>query len=472
MAHEKEAVSRSCPCQICGRSDGDFRLHLENGYTLHWCFREMEEIVSFEGATYVRTGQRQTSIALYSIYMEESEREEQRKVEKETWMREHGIKPGSKSRYNDEGWWAQYGVTSSSSKPAQPVVKREIYTPSEDTEKIADADRLHQVYWTFLSLLRLEKKHQAKLAKEWGDATAEMAGQWMIKSIPPVDYHRMKSSEKLYNFGRKRLLNELIAEVGEPKYVPGFYQTPKGTWAFSGMSGIAYPIYDLQKRIIRIRICDDYPDYDGKWEGESGTFHHQWDEGNHKWTFIGKDSKNVMELPPEASPNGKAKNKYKNFSSYSERRNEETHKIENSMKFGAKAPARAGIYFQDGDSFKTVNATEGEKKSIVANRVMHRPTIALPGVGTWSVLFKPDPDYGGKSFFDLLVEKGMKKLVVMYDADKAENERVLRAEQDFIENLKQHSVTVCVGEWNQVWGKGLDDILISGVIPVEIEIKV
>ena len=74
MAHEKEAVSRSCPCQICGRSDGDFRLHLENGYTLHWCFREMEEIVSFEGATFVRTGQKQTSIALYSIYMEESER--------------------------------------------------------------------------------------------------------------------------------------------------------------------------------------------------------------------------------------------------------------------------------------------------------------------------------------------------------------------------------------------------------------
>ena len=103
---------------------------------------------------------------------------------------------------------------------------------------------------------------------------------------------------------------------------------------------------------------------------------------------------------------------------------------------------------------------------------MHRPTIALPGVGTWAVLFHPDKDLDGKTFFDILVEKGMKKLVVMYDADKNENERVMRAEQDFIENLRKRSVKVFVGEWNEVWGKGLDDILIQGVIPVEIEVKV
>ncbi len=469
MAQEKEGVSRSHPCEICGRTDGDFRLILDNGYTLHWCFREDEERIAFGGSTFIRTGHKQTNIALYSIYMEEGEYNAQRAEQKEQWLKEHGI-PKGKSRRDDEGWWAQYGVTTKAdSAPQQILHKRVVYEAAE--EQIADADRLNQVYRTFLSLLRVEEKHRQKLAKEWGDATKSIMSQWNIKSIPPVDYHRMKSGERFVNFGRKRILSEVIAEVGEPKFVPGFYQTAKGTWAFSAMSGIAYPIYDTQNRIVRIRVCDDYPDYDGKWEGQSGTFHHQWEDGIHKWTFIGKEAKDVIVLPDGTQPNGKAKNKYKNFSSFSERRNEETKKIENALKFGAKAPARAGIYFSKGDSFEVVNATEGEKKSIVANRIMHRPTIALPGVGTWSVLFSPDKDLGGKSFFDILVEKGMKKLVVMYDADKNENERVMRAEQDFIENLKKRSVTVCVGEWNEVWGKGLDDILIQGVIPVEIEVK-
>ena len=468
MAQEKEGVSRSHPCEICGRTDGDFRLILDNGYTLHWCFRSDDERIAFGGNTYVRTGQKQTNIALYSIYMEEGEYNAQQAERKEQWLKEHNIKPG-KSRRDDEGWWSMYGCSKAGSEPPKIIPKRVVYEPAE--EQIADADRLNQVYRTFLSILRVEEKHRQKLAKEWGEATKNMMSQWNIKSIPPVDFQRMKSAERFVNFSRKRILNELIAEVGEPKYVPGFYQTVKGTWAFSGMSGIAYPIYDTNKRIIRIRVCDDYPDYDGKWEGEAGTFHHQWEDGNHKWTFIGKETKETIVLPAGVNPTGKAKNKYKNFSSFSERRNEETKKIENALKFGAKAPARAGIYFSEGDSFEVVNATEGEKKSIVANRIMHRPTIALPGVGTWSVLFSPDKDLGGKSFFDILVEKGMKKLVVMYDADKNENERVMRAEQDFIENLKKRSVTVCVGEWNEVWGKGLDDILIQGVIPVEIEVK-
>ena len=468
MAQEKEGVSRSHPCEICGRTDGDFRLILDNGYTLHWCFRSDDERIAFGGNTYVRTGQKQTNIALYSIYMEESEYNAQQAERKEQWLKEHNIKPG-KSRRDDEGWWSMYGCSKAGSEQPKIIPKRVVYEPAE--EQIADADRLNQVYRTFLSILRVEEKHRQKLAKEWGEATKNMMSQWNIKSIPPVDFQRMKSAERFVNFSRKRILNELIAEVGEPKYVPGFYQTVKGTWAFAGMSGIAYPIYDTNKRIIRIRVCDDYPDYDGKWEGESGTFHHQWEDGNHKWTFIGKETKEAIVLPAGVNPTGKAKNKYKNFSSFSERRNEETKKIENALKFGAKAPARAGVYFSEGDSFEVVNATEGEKKSIVANRIMHRPTIALPGVGTWSVLFSPDKDLGGKSFFDILVEKGMKKLVVMYDADKNENERVMRAEQDFIENLKKRSVTVCVGEWNEVWGKGLDDILIQGVIPVEIEVK-
>lgn len=468
MAQEKEGVSRSHPCEICGRTDGDFRLILDNGYTLHWCFRSDDERIAFGGNTYVRTGQKQTNIALYSIYMEESEYNAQQAERKEQWLKEHNIKPG-KSRRDDEGWWSMYGCSKAGSEQPKIIPKRVVYEPAE--EQIADADRLNQVYRTFLSILRVEEKHRQKLAKEWGEATKNMMSQWNIKSIPPVDFQRMKSAERFVNFSRKRILNELIAEVGEPKYVPGFYQTVKGTWAFAGMSGIAYPIYDTNKRIIRIRVCDDYPDYDGKWEGESGTFHHQWEDGNHKWTFIGKETKEAIVLPTGVNPTGKAKNKYKNFSSFSERRNEETKKIENALKFGAKAPARAGVYFSEGDSFEVVNATEGEKKSIVANRIMHRPTIALPGVGTWSVLFSPDKDLGGKSFFDILVEKGMKKLVVMYDADKNENERVMRAEQDFIENLKKRSVTVCVGEWNEVWGKGLDDILIQGVIPVEIEVK-
>ena len=464
MAHQKEGVGRLHPCEICGRTDGDFRLYLENGYTLHWCFREMEERIFYGGKSFVRTGQKQTSIALYSIYMEEGEYEAQRKEQKKQWMEEHRIVPGRRQK-DEEGWWKMYGVTNA----MVDKESRTVYEKEEDL--LADAERLDTVYRTFLSLLQVEIKHYDKLSKEWGNETAQIMYKWMIKSIPPTDYQRIRSGEEYFNSFRKRIMERLIEKVGEPKYVPGFYQNSKGNWSFSALSGIAYPIYDPFGRIIRIRICDDYPDYDGSYENMPGTFHHTWEEGMHRWGFFVKKTGEEIILPSGMVPSGKAKNKYKNLSSYVEQKNEETKHIENALRYGARAPARAGLFFSEGDSFETINATEGEKKSIVANRIMHRPTIALPGVGTWSVMFQPDADFGGRTFFDILLEKGMKKLVVMYDADKCENERVLRAETDFVKNLKKHCITVCVGEWNAVWGKGLDDILIQGVIPIEIEVK-
>lgn len=478
---QKEAVKKSCPCEICGRTDGDFRLLYEEGYTVHWCFRETSDNIFSEGREYIRICQKQTNIAMYSLYMEKNEYEAKRKAEKERWLKEQEARdPNFKKRWVEEqkrknpNWKPTHQSTIPTSNAV--VVPRVVYEPAE--EVIVSADRKDEVYRAILKNLILERKHYEKLKEEWGDATKDITSKWGIKSLPPLDYNRVKAYERYDNPFRKNLMENVLAEVGEPKYIPGCYLSPKGSWQLIGMEGIIYPIYDIKGRIIMLRICDDYPEIDGTYNGEKGTLNHKWDEGYHKWFFTPEGSNESvlcgLDLKKKQSgiPYGKAKNKYKYFSSFTEKKDEEQKKMVNAKQFGARASAKPGIYFSEGDSFEIVNATEGEKKSIIANRIMHRPTIALPGVGTWSTLFNKEEDYDGKSLFDILIEKGMKRFVVMYDADKAENERVLHAEQDFINALKTYNIKICVGEWNECWGKGLDDILIQGVIPVEIPVEI
>ena len=62
-----------------------------------------------------------------------------------------------------------------------------------------------------------------------------------------------------------------------------------------------------------------------------------------------------------------------------------------------------------------------------------------------------------------LKKKGMKALVLCYDADKSENSMVSRAEKEFLERIKQAEVIPYTGEWSGKFDKGLDDILLMGI---------
>ena len=109
-------------------------------------------------------------------------------------------------------------------------------------------------------------------------------------------------------------------------------------------------------------------------------------------------------------------------------------------------------------------ATEGEKKAIVANAVMNVPVISIPGVTNFGMLFKPEEGYQ-HSLMEALKERGMRVAVLVYDADKTTNKTVLRNEQNAVEAFRANGIKIAVGEWNEAWGKGLDDILLEGVFP-------
>ncbi len=483
MARQKEGVSRANPCQICGRTDGDFRLIDEDGFVTHWCFRGPDRSIS----GFVHTGQHQSKIALYQIYQSDADYRGKKALEKERWLAEKDREnPNWRKEWAREqelknpNWRKNYSQKKKdepSVAVVRPLEERKVYTEHPDLNRVADVGRRNEVNRNFLSLLKVENKHLNKLRSEWGDKTIERIQKWGIRSLPPIDFHRFKSGETYISLSRKSIMEQLVKRVGPPEYVPGFYEV-KGNWTFTGLSGIVYPLYDLNGNIPYLRIANDYPDVKGDYKGKEGTFGHQWQQGKHIWSFTDSETRETVvvtdvKLKPEGIPYGKTTNKYLNFNSCKEVRDEENLIIFNERSKGARAGSHPGFYASKGNSYRIIDATEGEKKSIVNNEVTGHPTICLPGVGTWAMLFDPKEGIDGKSWFDILVERGMKQLNIMYDADKYENERVMNAQEDFIKELSKYpQILVCVGEWSTAWGKkGLDDILLAGIMPRYIPIQ-
>ena len=108
-----------------------------------------------------------------------------------------------------------------------------------------------------------------------------------------------------------------------------------------------------------------------------------------------------------------------------------------------------------------VIATEGEKKAMVASAVRGVPCISIPGVSSFNVIYREEED--GTSLFDKMVKAGCKVVILAYDADKENNETVLKAEKKFAESLKAHGMMVMSGSWSKDYDKGLDDILLLGL---------
>lgn len=101
-----------------------------------------------------------------------------------------------------------------------------------------------------------------------------------------------------------------------------------------------------------------------------------------------------------------------------------------------------------------IRVTEGELKADVATALSGVLTISVPGVGSWRevlpVLQKLDPA----------------KVLVAFDADKAENEHVARAELELVAALLDAGYRVATEEWDLEVAKGIDDLLAAGHKPM------
>lgn len=239
-----------------------------------------------------------------------------------------------------------------------------------------------------------------------------------MRSMPPG------GNSYYYGTGRELIIKELLREFGSLKGVPGFYEQSGGTWSFSGQSGLLIPLYDHNRNLYRLRLRLDHPEVD---------------------------------------ETGKEKNKYHNFSSFYETSTDGVH-FTNAFKNGCRSGSHAGLYTTlSRDDYTVCYITEGEKKAMYANYVLHAPVVSLPGVNSFGKILEAMDD--GRNVLNFLAAKGCTTVVIAYDSDKYVNEAVLMYEQKLIELLYGYHFHIALAYWNPGFGKGLDDILSINVRP-------
>lgn len=118
-------------------------------------------------------------------------------------------------------------------------------------------------------------------------------------------------------------------------------------------------------------------------------------------------------------------------------------------------------------AFNSVVITEGEHKSFITSNYLKKPVVGVPGVGNY------------RDVLPALKKWGVKKVIVAYDADafvvkekdgqKAKNEEVFKNLINFAkEILESDGIELVFWIWNIADGKGLDDLLMGGKLPIEV----
>lgn len=341
--------------------------------------------------------------------------------------------------------------------------------PKEIVDEVTPlpAEQLHKVYSLMAKHLRLEDWHREYLKKEgWTDAMIE---KYKIVSFPEKDFSRFKyrKDKRMKCPYRKELASLVLEELGNPpqglRGVPGAFLDKNLNWTFNGPSGIIFWQPDLNGNIQGARIRMDWHDLSTEIFNENGKEYFV--ENGEKWYLSMKGAHRVLpDGSKEWKKEGSFKGKYRNMSSYAEDEEElKNNRIVNTFKKGCQSGNKLGYYAdQQRDDMHICYITEGEKKGAFSNYIMKAPFITLPGVSSWSLLFKGSK---GNRPIDVLKNRGVYYLVIAFDADKTINADVLAREQQTIAAVKEEGMFIGLAEWDMNLGKGLDDLLAAGYKP-------
>lgn len=428
------------PCPICGKQDYCFfRQHRVDGNREYFCHRTASEndVVGIDGNVY--------------FFKRSSEGANAKVFESEEDRKRRGGKVGSGRAVNRPDF--------------QLFGERTV----EGEEKVATEEERDVFFRRLAEVMSLSEKHQEALKEDWNtpatpDLFERVANIFPILSLPPADY--IADIWHMPTLRRRDIARAMSKDFDITRF-PGFVINSKNEKTIVGPEGILFPIYNKDRKLISFRVRADYPDKKGVWQGNEGVFSHSYNKKGEQITLFYKDgNKEVIDLP-WSKVQGKTQNKYKNLSGVFEKR--EGEKLINGYGIGCRVGSLISLYTTPGDNMSIVFITEGEKKAMVSNILSHYPCISVPGVNAFSKIFEKDSD--GESMMGSLVKRGCKMAVVCYDADKAANQDVLRAQNGLASALAESNISVGIGEWDANWGKGLDDVLVRGIKPVIYPIK-
>lgn len=413
MAHGIKNVSTHQPCKICGKPDWCGRYNLPEGYEMHICMRvtNQTDTIGIDGNTYVFIKETSKGNSLYEEYSQRSIR----------------IDNFKSSNYNKK-------PSATFHKP-QMVYENQVSPLSNE--------KLDAIYRDLLSMLVLEHEHEKYLLNEGWDSSLIRKNN--IKTLPEDDYYRYvnKITYHSKNPWRKEIAAKLVLKHGDLTGVPGAFKK-NGVWTFAGLGGIIFPIYDSNGNIYRLRTRVDRQYFNSKNEAISASQYELLKVKGEQCYTVGK---------------------YHNFSSYKEDPLKlKQGIISNIRDCGCEASNNIGFYMDTRrDDLYLCYVTEGEKKSIIGNHILHAPFINVPGVNSYSKLI--EPDVSGKRPIDYLKDLGVQLIVVAFDADKTYNSKVLDSEAKTVEILKSEGFQLAIANWDKSLGKGIDDLLISGGRP-------
>lgn len=466
------SVTPQNPCPICGKPDWCYIIDGQNG-PLFYCKRVREDSVVSGGEVYnlVKTTDQ------CGCYEAKSQQEAARAAFIEKLKAENpNYKPKSNSSYKKK-------APKATASAVAGYVDRRDYEQQYNLPT-ADGRILNKVYSTFLDCLILEDNHKKMLIDEWGEKIFNnLTKRYPIKSMPMPDSARYNYGQFFKSPWRKAIIETMKANgVTDEEFscTPMFYQVGSGEdekWTFTGLAGCIFPVYNAEGNIIRLRVRDDYPHAKGVFEGKEGNFYFYKDG----WYFKG-DSDPILVYQPKSKTykvnldkNGiplsdgdkksKVDGKYKNLSSFKEMYDDEKKIVFNKYKNGTQSGSYPSLYCKPTDNFTVVYFTEGEKKAMVANEILGAPCVSFPGVGTFRTAFDEEHRCCSKSIVEYCKERGLRRGVLCYDADKNNNAAVLMQEQNCVKWFVENNIELMIGDWTESFGKGLDDVLLKGIRP-------
>lgn len=335
----------------------------------------------------------------------------------------------------------------------RPEMQKQL-TPIDIVEP-KDNGYLNKIYRSMQDILVLDDYHRDYLHNNgWTD---ELIDYHHIVSLPEDDNLRItfKNRYRSRNPYRRKIAERLEAEygVGCLRGVPGAFIDHE-KWTFFGYSGILFPMYDVKGNVKRLRIRMDFRDQKMPVFKDSHGIYYVQDKVRYYISMKG-----IYTLSGNDKVFIKTKGKYRTLSSFrQDEKAAEDGFYTNLLRQGCQSLNEYSLYTHPGDDNSIFIGTEGEPKGAFTNYKMHYPVLTASGTSSYMMLADP-------KLLDHCKERGMKLFAIATDADKHGNSAVMKAEEALIEAIQKRGIAVALMEWDEHYGKGIDDCLANGHWP-------